>query len=156
MNRTIAIGLVLAVAAGFVWTSATIGVDDKGKMCPAGMATTQPAGQCCAACPAVSDKLAGVQAALNDLDKAIDAGDKAAAHAKVKIVRDLLVKANVAALGFANAKCPIMGGPVDVKATGDGIRMWKDQKVGFCCAGCPAAWDKLSDAEKQTKLDAAK
>jgi len=26
--------------------------------------------------------------------------------------------------------------------------------VGFCSPNCPPAWDKLSDAEKQAKLDA--
>jgi hypothetical protein len=156
MNRTILIGSVLAVAAVLVWTGATIAVDEKGKMCPAGMATTQPAGQCCAVCPGVSAKLTGVQAALNDLEKAIESGDKAAMQAKLKVIRDQVTKADVAAHGFANSKCPIMGGAIDINATGDAVRTWKEMKIGFCCNGCPAAWDKLSDAEKQAKLDAAK
>ena len=118
---------------------------------------TQPAGECkCEACPAVSDKLTTVQAALNDLEKAIDSGDKAAAQAKLKTVRELIAKADISAHGFANTKCPIMGGAVDVKLAGDDVRMWKGMKVGFCCGGCPAAWDKLNDQEKQAKLDAAK
>jgi hypothetical protein len=58
---------------------------------------------------------------------------------------------------FANTKCPMMGSRIDAsKVTPALTREFKGQKVAFCCGGCPAAWDKLSDAEKQAKLDAAK
>lgn len=50
-----------------------------------------------------------------------------------------------------NANCPIMGNPVDPAVT----VQWNDQTVGFCCADCIPAWNKLSDQEKQAKLDAA-
>lgn len=54
---------------------------------------------------------------------------------------------------FVNNKCPIMGTPIDPdKVPADLIREYKGQKVAFCCAQCPAAWDKLSDAEKDAKL----
>jgi hypothetical protein len=54
-----------------------------------------------------------------------------------------------------NTKCPIMGGAVDPKTVADALtREFKGQKVGFCCGGCPAQWDKLSDAEKEAKLKA--
>ena len=33
--------------------------------------------------------------------------------------------------------------------------MYKGHRVAFCCAGCPAMWDKLSDAEKKAKLSKA-
>jgi len=32
------------------------------------------------------------------------------------------------------------------------VREFQGQKVAFCCGGCPAAWDRLSDSEKQQKL----
>ena len=35
------------------------------------------------------------------------------------------------------------------------VRDYEGQKVAFCCAGCPAAWDQLSDADKQAKLKKA-
>ncbi|MCE5279635.1 MAG: hypothetical protein ABFD92_09445 [Planctomycetaceae bacterium] len=58
---------------------------------------------------------------------------------------------------FANTKCPMMGSKINpAKVTAALTREFKGQKVAFCCGGCPAAWDKLSDADKQTKLDAAK
>lgn len=54
-----------------------------------------------------------------------------------------------------NTKCPIEGGTVDPNKVPDSLtRDFKGQKVGFCCAGCPDQWDKLSDADKESKLKA--
>jgi len=59
----------------------------------------------------------------------------------------------VASMGLVNAKCPIMPS----HAAGDKVTAdFKGQKVGFCCAGCMPAWNKLTDAEKAAKLAAAK
>lgn len=53
--------------------------------------------------------------------------------------------------GYVNAKCPIMGGDVDVKDGGS--VPWKDgKKVGFCCPGCVDKWNALTDDEKTKKL----
>lgn len=61
-----------------------------------------------------------------------------------------------ATVAVVNSKCPIMGGKIDpAKVPADLTREYKGQKVGFCCAGCPATWDKLTDAEKDAKLAAA-
>jgi hypothetical protein len=58
---------------------------------------------------------------------------------------------------YANTKCPMMDGKIDpAKVTPELTRVYKGQKVAFCCSGCPAAWDKLTDAEKDAKLAAAK
>jgi hypothetical protein len=52
-----------------------------------------------------------------------------------------------------NTKCPIMGSAIDpTKVPPSLTREYKGQKVGFCCAACPPAWDKLSDADKDAKL----
>jgi hypothetical protein len=51
-----------------------------------------------------------------------------------------------------NAKCPMTGSPVDKSVT---TRTFEGKTVGFCCGNCPPAWDKLSDAEKKAKLEAA-
>jgi len=55
---------------------------------------------------------------------------------------------------FANAACPMMdANTIDPKkVTPNLIRDHKGKKVAFCCRGCPAKWDKLSDAEKDAKL----
>ena len=55
---------------------------------------------------------------------------------------------------FVNGTCPIMGTPIDpANVTPDLVREYKGQKVAFCCAMCPPQWDKLTDAEKDAKLD---
>ena len=86
------------------------------------------------------------EAALSELlkaQKSVDAIEKAlGTHIKPK---------------FANTKCPIMGSPINPeKVSDDLIRDFKGQKVAFCCGGCPATWDKLSDTEKESKLTKAK
>ena len=56
-----------------------------------------------------------------------------------------------------NVRCPIMNNPVDPKKVPDTLyRKYKGQGVGFCCAGCPAAWDALTDSQKAEKLAKAK
>jgi len=57
---------------------------------------------------------------------------------------------------FVNDRCPIMTDsvidPDNVPPTL--VREFRGKKVAFCCAGCPAAWDRLSDDEKASKLAA--
>ena len=55
---------------------------------------------------------------------------------------------------LVNSTCPIMTAndvPADTKFT----RTFDGMAVGFCCGGCPAKWDALSDEEKHAKLAAA-
>jgi hypothetical protein len=48
-----------------------------------------------------------------------------------------------------------MGGALDPNNVPQSLtRDFNGQKVGFCCPGCPAQWDKLSGAEKDAKLKA--
>ncbi|MCE5277837.1 MAG: hypothetical protein ABFD92_03620 [Planctomycetaceae bacterium] len=54
---------------------------------------------------------------------------------------------------FANDRCPIMGGEIEAdKVPASLVRDYKGKKVAFCCGGCPAQWDNLSDAQKDAKL----
>ncbi len=58
---------------------------------------------------------------------------------------------------YVNTRCPIMGTDIDpANVPANLVREYKGQKVAFCCGGCPAAWDKLSDSEKDEKLAKAK
>jgi len=53
-----------------------------------------------------------------------------------------------------NEKCPITGNKLDrEKVPADLRREFKGKPVGFCCKNCPPAWDKLTDEQKQAKLD---
>lgn len=67
------------------------------------------------------------------------------------------VDVNVDTTKVVNAKCPIMGNTIDPAAVpANLVTEFEGQKIGFCCAGCPEAWDKLSDAEKIAKLATSK
>lgn len=56
-------------------------------------------------------------------------------------------------LAVANARCPIMGRTLDpAKVPARLTREYQGKTVGFCCGGCPGAWDRLSDEQKQAKL----
>jgi hypothetical protein len=82
-------------------------------------------------------------ALLKEMQEAMQACEKAAATAAPKD-------------GVVNARCPITGKAFDpAKVPSELTRMYKGQKVGFCCPMCPPAWDKLSDAEKDKKLQDA-
>jgi hypothetical protein len=64
-------------------------------------------------------------------------------------------QASAVPVAFANTKCPIMGGAIDPAKVSESLtRVYKDQKVAFCCAMCPGQWDKLTDAQKDSKLQA--
>ena len=61
-----------------------------------------------------------------------------------------------AAGGVVNTVCPMMGTTIDPAKVPENLtRKWKGQTVGFCCGGCPADWDKLSDEAKDMKLKEA-
>jgi hypothetical protein len=90
--------------------------------------------------------------------KAIEAGNKGVALVELRNIQKIFVSIKEV-IGkhvkpkFANARCPIMGSPINPdKVAKNLIRDYKDQKVAFCCGGCPATWDKLTDAEKTAKL----
>jgi hypothetical protein len=54
-----------------------------------------------------------------------------------------------------NTRCPITGDAIDPDTVPENLtHQFKGRRIGFCCPACPAAWDKLSDEEKQEKLDA--
>ena len=99
---------------------------------------------------------------LNKAVKAIEAGDKETALAELNKAQKMLaaIKEGIAKRvkpKFANASCPIMGSPINPKkVTKNLIRDHEGQKIAFCCGGCPSAWDKLSDKEKDAKLAKAK
>lgn len=60
-------------------------------------------------------------------------------------------------IAVVNATCPITGGALRSDDVAEKLtRDYKGQKIGFCCDGCPDAWDKLTDAEKDASLAKAK
>lgn len=102
-----------------------------------------------------------VSVSIEKAIKAIERGNDKVALAELKMAKNMITAMNAiieaasknAKPGFANSKCPIMGSPINTdKVAKNLIREYKDRKIAFCCGGCPAAWDKLSDKEKDAKL----
>ena len=108
-------------------------------------------------------RAASVTAAIASIDaamKALESGDHATAARELANARKILeavqkeaALANAAPAGFANTKCPIMGSPINPSKVPEGLtRVYKGKKIAFCCGGCPGQWDKLTDAQKDAKL----
>ena len=101
-------------------------------------------------------KVSQVIEAVDNAAKAVEAGDKAKALAELAKAKELLLacqKAMSAKGKIVNALCPIMGTKLDPSKVPAGLtRAYNGAKVGFCCGGCPAAWDKLTDQQRQEKL----
>jgi hypothetical protein len=105
-----------------------------------------------------SGHLPMVSASIDKALKAVESGDKKTALAQLNMAKRMIAEINLA-IGklvkpkFANVRCPIMNSPIKPdKVTRNLIRDYKGAKIAFCCAGCPAAWDKLSDTAKAAKL----
>jgi len=128
-------------------------------------------GKMCEVCLAKKHKgahvklAAKVEAALKNLsaaEDAIRAGKKDVALAKLAKTRGVLkglrdsFRPGPVAVKTVNAVCPMMGGKFNPnKVASKLVREHNGRKVGFCCAGCPEKWDKLSAAKKGQKLAAA-
>lgn len=98
-------------------------------------------------------------------EAAVKGGKKDAALKELAAARGLLDKLHKriqhasaeAPKGIANARCPMMGSKLNpAKVPAELTRVFRGEKVGFCCGGCPVAWDKLSDNDKAAKLAKAK
>jgi transposase-like protein len=61
-------------------------------------------------------------------------------------------KTDGASMGMVNETCPYSGN----KASADYTVDYKGSKVGFCCKGCQARFNKLDDAAKDALLSKAK
>lgn len=107
-------------------------------------------------------QLTGALTSIDAALKALETGDRVTAirhltAARLNIQTAHLALAKHVGPTFANAVCPMMGSPIkSEKVTADLMREYKGQKVAFCCAGCPKAWDKLTNSQKEEKLTKAK
>ncbi len=107
---------------------------------------------------AYSAHLPMVSRSIDKAIKAIEAGNKETALAELHKVQKMLamIKEMIGEQAkpmFANVRCPIMDSPIKPDKVGKNlIRDYKGEKIAFCCGGCPATWDKLTDAEKSAKL----
>jgi ribosomal protein S20 len=114
---------------------------------------------CMKRCKANMADVSAAKAAIKAAIAAIDKGDTAMAKMEMEKADKLLsnvhkcMKENMQQMPCCNSKCPIDGNPINMKSCPkDCTCMYKGMKVGFCCKGCPAKWEKLTDAEKDAKL----
>ncbi len=101
--------------------------------------------------------LAAVEAAVKNGHKEVALKELARVRMMLVQLQGKLKDAEKHAAGkFVNVSCPIMAkNAIDpAKVTAKLTRTYKGKKVAFCCAGCPAKWDKLTDEEKHAKLTA--
>ena len=109
-----------------------------------------------------AEQLPSLVQALENARKAVDAGHKEQALMELKKVQGLVAVVQQTLAQhvkpvFANTVCPIMGSKIDPSnVPASLIRDFKGQKVAFCCAGCPAQWDKLTNTQKNAQLMKAK
>jgi len=106
-------------------------------------------------------RLAGTLKAIDAAAEAVKAGKKDEALARLAEARKTVseMHAGLAAHAkpvkgiAANVRCPIMGGKLNwPKITAKLTREYNGKTVGFCCGGCPARWDKLTDKQKDAAL----
>jgi len=113
-----------------------------------------------------ADEAESLKTALKHLDAAkaaLDKGEAKLALAELAKARGLVATTHgvlaahtpkpKADKPFANTKCPIMGSKIEPADVPEELtRMHDGKKVAFCCGGCPAAWDKLSEEKKTEAL----
>jgi len=106
-------------------------------------------------------KLGEALKAIDKAVKALEAGNKEKALVELAEAQKLVLACHKAMSEMCkgkivNARCPIMGTKLDPsKVTASLTRTYNGKKIGFCCAGCPGAWDKLNNQQKLEKLDKA-
>lgn len=104
-------------------------------------------------------KLTHAIKAIDNAVKEVQAGNKDKALIELAEAKKLVLACHKAMskVGkgkIVNTRCPIMGTKLDLsKVTKSLTRIYNGKKIGFCCAGCPSAWDKLSDQQKHKKMD---
>lgn len=122
--------------------------------------------QCMMECTKNYDKnmkdISAAAAALEEAIKAIDAQDADQAKQQIRKAQQLLKQMQesqvecMKKMPTVNVRCPISGKPIDRMNTPENLtKIYKGQKVGFCCPACPPQWENLTEQEKDAKLKEA-
>jgi hypothetical protein len=154
------LGIGVIVALGFLAVNAA----DEGIIKPGKECTMKDMQECTMKCMSNCEKnmkdIPEAIAALDNAVKALDAGNTADAKKEIETAKKLLKEVHMMQkkcmeiMPTANDHCPISGEKIDMMKTPANLTtMYKGKKVGFCCPNCPPAWEKLTDAEKDAKLE---
>jgi len=133
---------------------------------PARVPATMPACPVCEKCKQHMGKIASISTALDKAKADVESGDKDAAAQLISKAQKMLAEIQADMKGpcpmckavkvtVVNARCPMLGTVLQPDLVPEGlVRVFKGQKVGFCSPACLPAWDKLTDEQKQAKLQA--
>lgn len=157
-----AVVLVAGPAAGMAWAMScgSPGGGSHGTHAAGSAGGTEEAhAKVSAACPLLHQALADLETVLHSARQSADAGDAKAAAAELAKAQQVLANLKKACPLVqpdkpAETRCPILGGEIKSDQVKPELtRQFKGQTIAFCCAGCPDQWDRLDDAQKQSKLD---
>ena len=144
------LGSAQAVAEDANKATMMMGKHDKMRECMA---------NCTKDCKATMDDVAAAKMSIKTANEAIDRGDIATAKSELAKADMLMTKAhtcmkeNVEKMPCMNSKCPTCGKSIDrMNVPVSNTAMYKGTKVGFCCPNCQPAWNKLTDSEKDAKV----
>jgi len=95
--------------------------------------------------------------------KAMESGDKQTELVELsKALKSLIevqkaLDAHVKPDFANNLSCPILGSPIQPNKVDEHLmRDYGGRKIAFCSPKCPDEWDKLTETQKQTKLNGEK
>lgn len=77
----------------------------------------------------------------------------AAGAAPTLVPAGLILAAEETGEKIVNSRCPVMGNALPEHMPKRMTRKWNGLTVGFCCPGCITTWDRLTDQERQKKLE---
>jgi len=103
-------------------------------------------------------QLPAIQEAVAQAIQHLEAGHQQEALAElrqIKVSLETLRQALGKQVGplFLNDRCPIMGTKINAdRVPAELTRVYGQSKVAFCCGGCPAQWDRLTEPQKAAKL----
>ena len=99
-------------------------------------------------------------ALLDEAVKATEMGNAAEAKMKIEKANMLLKDMHIAQkkcmekMPAANDRCPITGKKINrMDAPENPTALYKGKKIGFCSLTCLPLWDRLTDQEKDQKLE---
>lgn len=96
---------------------------------------------------------------LNEAIKLLRAGNPEGALAQLAKAQELIASdarrgTSVGVKSVSNEYCPITGNRIDPRNVSASLtREFRGQRLGFCVAASPDLWDKLSEAERETRLE---
>ncbi len=162
MKKNVVIALSSVLLIGLI--SLSIMAAEGSTIEPNKECTLQDMHECTMKCTQCCEKnmkdTAGVLVLLDEAVKAMDTTNTADAKMKIEKAKTMLKEMLTAqkkcmeTMPAAMNRCPMTGKKIGQMDLPDSqTRLYKGKKIGFCTPACPLLWDKLTDQEKDQKLE---